>query len=58
MDLDKWRFVVSRVEAVHSPEAGMFEVRLTIEDSSEIVLVMDGGVFCSLADSISQYATP
>jgi hypothetical protein len=58
MDLDKWRFVVSRVEAVHSPEPAMFEVRLTIEDSSEIVLVMDGAVLCSLADSVSQYATP
>jgi hypothetical protein len=58
MDPNKARFVISRVEAVHSPEPGMFEVRLTVEDSSEIVLVMDGAILCGLADSVSQYATP
>ena len=58
VDVDKCRFVVSRIEAVHSPEPALFELRFTIEDSSEIVLVMNGSVLCKLADSVSQYATP
>jgi hypothetical protein len=52
------RFVVTRVESVEAPESAKFEVRLTVEDSSEVVLIMDGPTLCSLADSVSQYATP
>jgi hypothetical protein len=43
------------VEAV---EAERFESRLLLEDTSELVLRMDGPTLCSLADMVSQYATP
>ena len=39
-------------------EAGMFDVRLTLHDSTNLTLVMDGQTLCTLADKVSQYATP
>ena len=50
--------VVQRVEAVQEAESAVFEVRLLLEDESEVALRMNGPTLCSLADMISQYATP
>jgi hypothetical protein len=49
---------VKQVEAVEEAEPGMFEVRLLLEDASEVTLRMAGPTLCSLADLVSQYATP
>jgi hypothetical protein len=49
---------IQQVEAVEAVEASVFEVRLLLEDASEVVLRMDGDTLCSLADMASQYATP
>jgi hypothetical protein len=49
---------ITKVESVEAVEAERFEVRLLLEDTSEIVLRMDGPTLCSLADMASQYATP
>lgn len=49
---------ITQVVSVESVEAERFEVRLLLEDTSEIVLRMDGPTLCSLADMVSQYATP
>jgi hypothetical protein len=50
--------VVTRIDAVEGGESGMFDVRLTLHDSTTLTLVMDGPTLCSLADQVSQYATP
>ena len=49
--------VVTRIDAVEGGESGMFDVRLTLHNST-LTLVMDGPTLCSLADQVSQYATP
>lgn len=46
------------VESVQSIEPATFEVRLLIEDTSTVTIRMDGPTLCSLADKVSQYATP
>jgi hypothetical protein len=51
-------FVVTTVEAVETVESGMFEIRLTLHDSSTLTLIMEGQTLCKLADQVSQYATP
>jgi hypothetical protein len=48
---------VSQIVAVEAVELARFEVRLMLEDGSEVVLRMDGATLCSLADMVSQYAT-
>jgi len=50
--------VVATIDAVEGAEAGMFNVRLTLHDLTNLTLVMDGQTLCSLADQVSQYATP
>ena len=50
--------VVTKIDAVEGGDAGMFDVRLTLHDSTTLTLVMDGQTLCSLADQVSQYATP
>lgn len=50
--------VVRQIDAVEEIDGGVFEIRLTLEDESEVVLRMDGPMLCSLADMVSQYATP
>ena len=52
------KLVVAQIESVEAVELERFEVRLQLEDTSEIVLVMDGPSLCNLADMVSQYATP
>ena len=50
--------VVTRIDAVEGGELGMFDVRLTLHYLTTLTLVMDGPTLCSLADQVSQYATP
>jgi hypothetical protein len=50
--------VVKSVDAVEEADSGVFEVRLLLNDASEIVLQMKGATLSSLADLVSQYATP
>jgi hypothetical protein len=49
---------IARVESVEAIESDQFEVRLLLEDTSEVILRMDGATLCGLADMVSQYATP
>jgi hypothetical protein len=49
---------ITKVESVEAIESEQFEVRLLLEDTSEVILRMDGSTLCSLADMVSQYATP
>jgi hypothetical protein len=49
---------VKQVEAVEEAEPGVFEVGLLLDDASEVTLRMTGQTLCSLADMVSQYATP
>jgi hypothetical protein len=49
---------VKQVEAVEEGEPGVFEVILLLDDASEVSLRMTGQTLCSLADMVSQYATP
>jgi hypothetical protein len=58
VDPNRLRLVIARVDAVQGTEPAKFEVSLSAEDASEIILVMDEAVLCKLADAISQYATP
>jgi hypothetical protein len=58
VDPNKLRLVIARVDAVRGTDPAKFEVSLTAEDASEIILVMDEAVLCKLADAVSQYATP
>jgi hypothetical protein len=51
-------FAIAKVESVEGIESDQFEVRLLLEDTSEVILRMDGTTLCSLADMVSQYATP
>jgi hypothetical protein len=51
-------FLITQVVSVEAVDSEQFEVRLLLEDTSEIVLRMDGPTLCSLADMVSQYATP
>jgi len=44
---------VNAVEAVESTE-----IRLLLQDGSEATLRLNGPTLCSLADMVSQYATP
>jgi hypothetical protein len=46
--------VVATIDAVEGAEAGMFNVRLTLHDSTNLTLVMDGQTLCSLADQVSR----
>jgi hypothetical protein len=50
--------IVKQVEAVEEAEPGSFEVRLLLDDASEVILHIEGPTLCSLADMVSQYATP
>jgi len=50
--------VVTKVDAVEEGESGMLNVRLTLHDSTSLILVMDAQTLSSLADHVSQYATP
>jgi hypothetical protein len=50
--------VVATIDPVEGAEAGMFNVWLTLHDLTNLNLVMDGQTLCSLADQVSQYATP
>jgi hypothetical protein len=50
--------VVRQINAIEEIDGDVFEIRLTLEDESEVVLKMDGPTLCSLADVVSQYATP
>ena len=45
-------------EAVEEIGPGIFEVRVLLEDASTATLRMNGSTLCSLADMVSQYATP
>jgi hypothetical protein len=49
---------VTKVEAVEEIGPGIFEVRVLLEDASTATLRMNGPTLCSLADMVSQYATP
>lgn len=49
---------ITQIVSVEAVESERFEVRLMLEDTSEVVLSMDGPTLCSLADMVSQYATP
>jgi hypothetical protein len=49
---------VKQVEAVEEAEPGVFEVSLLLDDASEVTLRMTGQTLGSLADMVSQYATP
>ena len=45
---------ITQIVSVEAVESEQFEVRLLLEDTSEIVLRMDGLTLCSLADMASQ----
>ena len=47
-----------KIEAVEEIGPGIFEVRVLLEDASTATLRMNGSTLCSLADMVSQYATP
>jgi hypothetical protein len=49
---------VTRIDAVEEIGPGIFEVRVLLEDASTATLRMNGSTLCSLADMVSQYATP
>jgi hypothetical protein len=49
---------ITQIVSVEAVESEQFEVRLLLEDTSEVVLRMDGPTLCKLADMVSQYATP
>ena len=49
---------VTKIEAVEEIGPGIFEVRVLLEDASTATLRMNGYTLCSLADMVSQYATP
>jgi hypothetical protein len=49
---------VTKIEAVEEIGPGIFEVRVLLEDASTATLRMNGSTLCSLADMVSQYATP
>jgi len=51
-------FPISKIVSVEAVESERLEVRLMLEHTSEVVLTMDGPTLCSLADMVSQYATP
>jgi hypothetical protein len=48
---------IIQIVSVEAVELEQFEVRLLLEDTSEVVLRMDGPTLCKLADMVSQYAT-
>jgi len=50
-------FAITQIVSVEAVESEQFEVRLMLEDTSEVVLRMDGPTLCTLADMVSQYAT-
>ena len=52
------KLAIVQIVSVEAVEPERFEVRLRLEDTSEVVLVMDGPTLCNLADMVSQYATP
>ena len=49
---------VTKIGAVEEIGPGIFEVRVLLEDASTATLRMNGPTLCSLADMVSQYATP
>ena len=49
---------ITQIVSVEAVESERFEVRLMLEDASEVILKMDRPTLCSLADMVSQYATP
>jgi hypothetical protein len=51
-------FPITQILSVEAVESERFEVRLMLEDTSEVVLTMEGPTLCNLADLFSQYATP
>jgi len=51
-------FAITQIVSVEAVESERLEVRLMLEDTSEVVLTMDGPTLCNLADTVSQYATP
>jgi hypothetical protein len=52
------KFTIVQIVSIEAVETERFEIRLQLEDTSEVVLVMDGPTLCSLTDMASQYATP
>ena len=52
------KLAVDEIISVEAVDSEQFEVRVILEDASEVVLRMDGPTLCSLADMVSQYATP
>jgi hypothetical protein len=48
---------VEQVNAVEAVESGVFEVRLLLQDGSEVTLKMGTSTLSTLADMVSQYAT-
>jgi len=50
-------FAITRIVSVEAVELERFEVRLMLEDASEVIVTMDGPTLCNLADMVSQYAT-
>jgi hypothetical protein len=52
------KLAIVQIVSVEAVESERFEVRLQLKDASEVVLVMNGPTLCSLADMVSQYATP
>jgi hypothetical protein len=52
------KFAIIQIVSVEAVESERFEVRLMLEDTSEVVLTMEGPTLCKFADLISQYATP
>jgi hypothetical protein len=49
---------VEHVNAVEAIESTIFEISLVLQDGSEATLRLNGPTLCSLADMVSQYATP
>jgi hypothetical protein len=49
---------VEQVNAVEAVESSVFEIRLLLQDGSDAMLRLNGPTLCSLADMVSQYATP
>jgi hypothetical protein len=47
------KLAIVKIISVEAVDAERFEVRVQVEDTSELVLVMDGPTLCSLADKVS-----
>jgi hypothetical protein len=49
---------VQQVNAVEAVDSTVFQIRLLLRDGSEATLRLNSPTLCSLADIVSQYATP